>query len=493
MLAGSSPFILTVNGANFATHAAVLWNGVSLPTTFVSDTQLTASVSGSMVASSGSASIVVMNSSPGGGQSSSLPFPIFQVTALDANSLIFEPFSQRIIASVPSTASQLTGNSIVMIDPKTGQLGMPMFVGSEPKKMALSDDGQYLYVVLSGSNQVQRIVLQTMKLDTLFTTTDGFSSNYSADDLAVEPGNPNVLATVGYAHGIQLWNVTSSGATAIPGTNAGGPYEGGSLAWADANNLYSNDSGLSPSTFHRFAVSSNSYQQIDGTYLDAVAYTIVYSGGLVYSFEGGVIDASPPYPQSPQLKGKFPLYYSPSSLVAEASMDRAFFLSANGYNVSSHTISSFDATRFTSLSDLQLVGATGDAFDLVRWGSDGLAFRTVKDFWGNGSEQIVMLQGASVLPVSPTANPVPAITSVNPASISAGAGNTWVTITGSQFVPGSVAQWNGSTRTTKFVNSGQLNVAIPWTDLNAPGVANLIVVNPTPGGGTSNSQSVTIN
>jgi len=58
---GSSAFTLIVNGSNFALGATVQWNGTDLPTTFVSSTQLTASVGAGLIASTGTAAITVFD------------------------------------------------------------------------------------------------------------------------------------------------------------------------------------------------------------------------------------------------------------------------------------------------------------------------------------------------------------------------------------------------------------------------------------------------
>src|SRR5215469_6069110 len=61
---GSAGFTLTVNGTGFVSGSTVYWNNVALPTTFVSVSQLTATVSGSDVATAGTASITVGNPAP---------------------------------------------------------------------------------------------------------------------------------------------------------------------------------------------------------------------------------------------------------------------------------------------------------------------------------------------------------------------------------------------------------------------------------------------
>jgi hypothetical protein len=62
VVAGSGPFTLSVIGSNFVSGSTVLWNGTPLPTSFVSATQLTASVLGSLIATPASALVTVSNS-----------------------------------------------------------------------------------------------------------------------------------------------------------------------------------------------------------------------------------------------------------------------------------------------------------------------------------------------------------------------------------------------------------------------------------------------
>lgn len=66
---GSAGFTLTVNGAGFVAASLVQWNGVALPTTYVSGIQLTAAVPAANVAKAETASVTVFNPPPGGGTS----------------------------------------------------------------------------------------------------------------------------------------------------------------------------------------------------------------------------------------------------------------------------------------------------------------------------------------------------------------------------------------------------------------------------------------
>src|SRR6267378_6019894 len=66
---GGSAFTLTVNGTGFVPGASVNWNGSPRSTTFVSNTQVTATITATDIAASGTASVTVFNPSPGGGTS----------------------------------------------------------------------------------------------------------------------------------------------------------------------------------------------------------------------------------------------------------------------------------------------------------------------------------------------------------------------------------------------------------------------------------------
>ncbi len=74
--AGAAAFTLTVNGTNFLNTATVKWNGSALTTTYVNSTQLTASVSAALIATAGTASVIVFNPAPGGGTSGAVSFTI---------------------------------------------------------------------------------------------------------------------------------------------------------------------------------------------------------------------------------------------------------------------------------------------------------------------------------------------------------------------------------------------------------------------------------
>ncbi len=93
---------------------------------------------------------------------------------------------------------------------------------------------------------------------------------------------------------------------------------------------------------------------------------------------------------------------------------------------------------------------------------------------------------------APPTNPSPTIASISPATVTAGASGAIITINGSGFIQSSAAQWNQSSRSTTFVSSSQLQVALTAADLASGGSGQLTVLNPAPGGGVSSAAPLTI-
>jgi hypothetical protein len=85
-------------------------------------------------------------------------------------------------------------------------------------------------------------------------------------------------------------------------------------------------------------------------------------------------------------------------------------------------------------------------------------------------------------------NAVPFLNPLVPAAATPGGTAFTLTVTGTGFVAGATILWNGAPRPTTFVNNSKLTAAISASDISATGTAAITVVNPGPGGGTSNVQ-----
>lgn len=500
IVAGSEAFTLTVNGTDFVPGASVNWNGTALPTTYVSSSQLTAEVDASNVATMGWDWVSISNPGPGGGGSSALPFSTYLALNLSSNHILFDPFTRKIYASIPSTATQVTGNSVVAIDPLTGALSQPVFVGSEPNRLAESPDGKYLYISLDGSKSLTRIDLGSMTQGSVYplTVTSSYSSGpTTARSLAVMPGNDDTLV-------IDTGSWTGIGIFDISGTNGAfrssftGPYTGSNVTFGDASTVYSYDSDTSGATFNRWKVGANGLTTIDESTLFGMggfSGAFVLQDGLIYGVGGGVANPSttPPSQIGRYLVTNYGLYQSfePSGIAVDPASDRVFFTGSSTAGSALPYLISFDWKRFTVLDVLQFPGSSLTGIDMQRWGRDGLAWQMSSWPYGGSSNTLILMRGPRVLPQWGVTNPVAVASSISPTNATAGSGNLILTITGSNFVPGAVALWNGAEHTTNFVDANHLRVAVPASDLATPSTAKLTIVNP--GAATSGEITFTVN
>ncbi|HEY6374494.1 MAG TPA: IPT/TIG domain-containing protein, partial [Edaphobacter sp.] len=464
-------------------------------------TQLTATVPAANLTTLGWAAISISNPAPGGGISSSTPLSIYNVITLGVNHILYDPFTRKLYASVGSGSSTITGNSIAAITPETGAIGTPVSIGSQPTKMALSDDGQMLYTILAGSSSIARFNMLTQQADFSYTPA---TSTYNAStggfrDIAVLAGSEDTVALdLGYTSGLALYDFNPTYKTAALRGAVTGLYSGTSLQFLNPSTLlvFNSDTW---GTLDNYPITSsgfqyyNTSQHTSSTLLHFGSFKL--SGGLAFADYGGV--ANPLTSPATQIG-----YYPPlntnayNQVVApDTALSRVFFL--GGTNTSTNYYSNLDGiiaynqSTFLPASVVSLnMAATEGAntsytgVDLVRWGQDGLAALT-------SGGHIYIMRGPVVVPQLLNQNSAATLSAAAPANIAHGTGNTMLTITGSGFIQGAAVTWNGSYRTTTWVDSSHLTVAIPASDLVSAGSATLVVTNP--GASASGSITFTIN
>jgi hypothetical protein len=494
---GAADTTITVTGANFVSGATVSLDGTALNTTFTSSTQLTATVPSANLANMGWGAITVSNPAPGGGTSQKLPLTYFTVLTVGLNHILYEPFSGKLYSSVGSGSGTVTGNSIAAITPATATIGTPVFVGSQPTKMAISDDGNIMYVLLSGANSFVRFNLMTQQSE--FSVTPTFT-NYGTPangfrDVAVQTGSENTVAVdFGYTSGMGLFDIDPVAKTGTERGTGTGIYTGTSLHFYNPQSLYLyntdtwNTLDLYPITSAGF--SYNPTHTIS-TLLHFGTFKLV--GKIGYADQGGVADITTA--PATQLG-----YYSPltqygafAKVEPDTSLQRTFFLgntvSNSNFYGSPDGIIVYDQNTFlpTATLPLNMFSIEGNTsftgVDLVRWGQDGLAALT-------SSGHLYLLRGAAVVPQLMNQNSAAVLSSSSVTTVAHGSGNTLVTLTGSNFVSGVAVVWNGSYRTTTIVDATHLTVAIPASDLAAAGTASLVAVNP--GAAPSSALTITI-
>jgi hypothetical protein len=171
-------------------------------------------------------------------------------------------------------------------------------------------------------------------------------------------------------------------------------------------------------------------------------------------------------------------------------------------------ISSLSPSSGAVASSPLSIAVTGSNFSsgcLARWdgserttsyvSSTSLTFITAAgDISATGSHSISVACNSKISNAVnfPVVNPTPVVTGASPSNATAGGNNFTLTVIGSNYINASTVQWNGVTRTTAYVSSTALTIEITHTDISNSGTSTIKVVNPSPGGGTSNTLNYAI-
>jgi DNA-binding beta-propeller fold protein YncE len=271
------------------------------------------------------------------------------------------------------------GNSVIAIDPTTGVESASAFAGSEPATLALSDDGQFLYVALTGTNAIQRFALPALTTDLKIQLgRDATFGSLYAGDLKVVPGA---------AHSLIVAQTDQAGyntfaVTAYDDATARAVTTQSSAIYTSINTL---EWGASPSvlygagTMNLAAYTAIATLHVDPTGVSVVSATqdgalarIHYYGGLIYTDGGNVMD-----PASGAFVGTCPTNlgnYQGTAAVIDPATQTLFTL----WSDSSGTL--ITASRLpgcTLIASARIGGVVLSPYvtpRLVRFGTNGLAF-----------------------------------------------------------------------------------------------------------------------
>jgi hypothetical protein len=221
---GGEGFTLTVNGTGFVLGAVVNWNHSSLATTFVRDSRLTASVPASDIAAAGTASVTVVNPSPGGGTSNVM---FFEVT----------PSSSSIALSAPSAFGAGTNPDSAAVGDFNGDGKLDLAVanyGSDNVSILLGNgDGTFQAAVNYGAGEFPESV-----------AVGDFRGDGKLDLVVANQGSNNVSILLGNGDGT-FQAAVNYGVGSSPTSVAVGDFNGdGKLDLVVANSFSNNGSIL---------------------------------------------------------------------------------------------------------------------------------------------------------------------------------------------------------------------------------------------------------
>lgn len=317
--------------------------------------------------------------------------------SLAANDIVYNPVDQLIYATVPSASGGI-GNSIAAVNPTTGLVGQPVFVGSDPFKLGLSSDGKILYTTLLGAPLVRKYDITTKTPGIQFGLGGDFIHGpFYGDNLAVAPGNPDMVAASCYLPDVLggAGVVLTNNGVVLPGSTFGE-----SLVFSGSH-LYTFTHDTTEFGLRKLAVSSTtglSEVNFVTNLVNGFGHRIAAAGGRIFGSDGAVADAD-----SVTLTGKFKRNDPGVWVAPDPANNRVYFLGLHDFVQTSLVVTSYDATTYLQVGTLTLqniISADDVPRTFIRYGSDGLAFTTSEG-------EIVFLNTSMLAPIGATPVPTP--------------------------------------------------------------------------------------
>jgi len=296
---------------------------------------------------------------------------------LAAKDLVYDDATGKIYASIPSRAGAI-GNTLTAIDPNTGALGASIFVGSEPGKLAISHDGEFIYVALDGAAAVRRVDLASQTAGLQFAL--GNDPSYGplfAEDIAVSPNNPYTIAASLRRSGVS----PRHGGVAIYDDGVKRLLQTASHTGANViefshteATLYGYNNETTEYGFRTMWVDASGVVvgRVDRDLISGFYQNFVVEGGLVFATSGRVVE-----PIEPSLLGTFS-GVTTNPVAADEAIRRAFFVTGSD-SATTKTVQAFDQQTYQLVGSFNVSNAGGKILSLIRWGNDGLAFTTAND------------------------------------------------------------------------------------------------------------------
>jgi hypothetical protein len=298
---------------------------------------------------------------------------------LPTTDLVYDRFTARIYAGVSATGAPelgVPGDSIAVIDPERGVVERSLPLGSEPGKLALSDDGRYLYVALNEKALVRVLTLPGLTPKREFSVGANAQGPNRVDDMEVMPGYPETVAVsraYGGSHkGIAIYD------SGVPRPNKTPSSNGGDRVMIDfarsPSRLYAYSYFNWEIGFRRLTVDAAGVSYTDPAPVIArFGPEVAFDAGLLYSSAGPVVD-----PEEQVLVGTYVgspyLDFSYTVVAPDSEVGRVYFLTGID---PARPLLAFDQQTFLQVGATVVPGLEGRLVGrLIRWGREGLAFST---------------------------------------------------------------------------------------------------------------------
>ena len=426
LFAHSGDTTLHLYGSNMPSDPIVHWRHLLLTSTIVdtsftgtriSPTEITVTIPASMLSVEGIRNVWIQSASQSSQNSKIVNMTLIdpgyiQLTDASISTIVYNSVNGKFYLSpVPSTSSYT--NSIVPFDPIKHIVELPIAIADNPGALAVTDDGQYLWVSLPALHAVQRVNLTTGIADPPFTlpAVSG-ESNPVALYLLPLPGQPNsVFISMGYT--------TQWRAGIFDAGVQRDALQDREVLWARADSTKSEIYAAGNYKYTVFGYDASGLTQkvtrTNSTYYTSEMSDIAVAGSNMYTSYGAAYTLAAGLPVTAT--------YNVGAVAADVSLNRLYTVDDSGpfgsavatqYAEALHT---YDLSTGTPVltNELPLLifkatthyGASRLPMNLTRWGANGLAFRSISGMYS--------LRSVAAAPVGSTELGVTAVSAGTPA------------------------------------------------------------------------------
>lgn len=507
--AGGPSFLLNVTGTGFAPGTVVNWQGVGpLGTTYISTTQLQATVTADLRTLAGGFKLTVSDPATGATSNSiteivaPVLFSISPATAMAGSAAV----------TITATGTGFTANTTLSGLPTT-YVSATTLTGVIPAESLRNAGSLAIQVVDSsggGRSQQQTFTVGHANPSITVLVPNAANAGAAAFTLLVNGANFTSAATV-------LWNGAALPTTFVSATQLTAAVTAALVATQGAATISVSIAGVAsgaatftinppPPTLSTIAPAS----AIAG----GPGFTLTAAGtncgsGCVVQWNGAALTTS-------SVSGTQVSAFVPASFISNAGKAAVQLVNAAG--AASNSLSFVinpPAPTLTSLSPAFLP-AGNSSVALTANGANFVSGATV--LWNTTALPTTWIstsQLTAIVPANLTAGqlsatvtvsnpggaasnaltvsiaaPQPTLGALSPASTSAGGASFTITLTGQNFAINCVARWNGTPLYTTFVSSSQATATVPADLIAGPATASITLVNPS--GLESNAAAFTV-
>jgi hypothetical protein len=509
--AGSAAFTLTVNGTNFTATSTAKWNSTSLTTTYVSATQLTATVPANLFPYAGTASITVSTAggvSPGATFTINPPTPTISslspASAVASNAAYALTIYGRNFTAASTVQCNATALAATYVNTTQMTVAVPanLFTSAGVASVTISN--------MTGTSSSATITINPALAVITSLSPNSVLTNNTAFTLTVNGINfqPGAGVTV------VRWNGVALATTYVNSTQLTATVPANLLPFGSASIYVITPSGTSsgfpftvnppPPTISNLGLTAipaghgSFITNIYGSYFTPqmvvnwgstpLSGTLVAGSTFSYTVPANLLETAGPVSLTVTTAGgtSAPITFtvtqpqptitsiSPASI---ATGSAAFTLTVNGTNFITNMNTRWGSTWVgaNNVSPTQLT-VTIPASMVAAAGIVGV---------------LVYIPGAGYSASLPfTINPAPpVITSISPTSATAGGAGFMLSITGTAFTTTSTAMWGTTSLDTIYVSPTLLRASVPASLIVNAGTASISVVSPA---GTSVSANFLI-